>query len=115
LAPQRDVACHFADVETGRLADALDGFGNLAAVGRGICLFFLDVQVLCVFTDDDEVDGPCGAADALYRSDIGVELQAFAERDDGRGVTLCGDGGRGYGAEERAVARGFEGFDGFFG
>lgn len=105
LAAQRDVARHGGDVGRRRLRDALDGFGDARAVGRGVRLFFLDVQVFGIFTDDDEVDGAGGGAGGFHGAHVGVEAQAFAEGDDGRGVALDFGAGRSVGGKVVSFAR----------
>jgi hypothetical protein len=115
LAPQRNVAGHLGDVPRRRLGDALDGLGNLGTVGRRVRLLLLDVQVLCVLTHNDQVDGRLGRRNALDGAHVGVQGEALAEGDDGRRVAFCRDGWRRHGAEEGAVAVGLEGFDGRIG
>ena len=70
------------------------------------------VQVLRVFAHDDHINRLSRRANGFHGPDIRVEVELLAERDDGRGVPLYGGGGRGHGAEERAVAGLLEGFDG---
>lgn len=111
LAAEGNVAGHGGDVVRGSLGDALDGLCDLAAVGGGIRLLLLDVQVLGVLADNDEVDGPLCAGDRLDRAHVGVQLQALAERDNGRRVALCGYRGRRDGTEEGAIAVRLEGRD----
>lgn len=112
LPAQRDVACHRGDAVGGVLGDAFDGFGDFGAVGGGVGAFFLDVEVFCVFADDDEVDGVGGGGGGFHGADVGVEVELFAEGDDGGGVAGYFCRGGGDGAEEGGVAFGFEGGDG---
>jgi len=79
LSAQGDFARHARDAVRGALGDAFDGFGDLAAaVGGGVRLFFLDVEVLGVFAHDDEIDGRSGRGGRLDGADVGVEVEAFA-------------------------------------
>lgn len=117
LAAECNVACHFGDAERGTLGDALDGLGDLA-IGGVVRLLLLDVEVFCVLADDDEVDGVGEfgrGLDRFHGPDVGVEVEAFAEAHDGRGIALCWGRGGADCSEEGTVAGGFEGFDGGFG
>lgn len=103
LAAQRNVAGHGSDAERGLFGDALDGLGDLALGGVAGGLL-LDVEILGVLADNDHVDGLGGGHDGLDGTDVGVEVEALSEGDNGRGVALDGVGGRADGAEERALA-----------
>lgn len=75
LSPQGDFSSHARDAMRGTLGDAFDSFGNLsAAIGCIVGLFFLDVEVLCVLTYDDKIDGGSGRGGGLDRTDIGVKV-----------------------------------------
>lgn len=107
-----DLKRNLADPPRRLLADALDRLGHLP-LRRVECLFLLDVEVLRVLPHNHHVHpGPGDAAHGFDRAHVGVQVHLFAERDDRGGVS--GDFGRGGadGAEERAVAFGFEGRDG---
>ncbi|KAJ8105582.1 hypothetical protein OPT61_g10086 [Boeremia exigua] len=60
--------------------------------------------VLGVLAHNDEVDGRLGAGHRLDGPHVGVQLQALAQRDDGRRVALGGHAGRRDGAEQSTVA-----------
>jgi hypothetical protein len=107
LSSERNLACDGGDAAAGAGADAFDGFGDLAvAAGVRVGFLFFDVEVFGVFADNDEVDGRLGGGGkgggehAFAWSDVGVEGEAFAQCDDGRGV--AGDFG-GWGAGECSV------------
>ncbi len=117
LSSDGDFAGHVCDPAACARAYPLDGFGDGALpVGRGEGALFLDVEVLGVLPHDDEVDFPAAvrfhAADALHGPDVGVEIELFAEGDDGGGVAFDFGGGGGDGAEEGGVAVGAEVVDG---
>lgn len=101
------------DAATRLRAYPLDGFGDQALpVRRGEGALLLDVQVLCVFAHDDEVDFAAAIAHALHGADVGVEVELLAEGDDGGGVAFDFGGGGGDGAEEGGVAVGAQVVDG---
>lgn len=114
LAAQRNVAGHGGNAERGLFGDALDGLGDLAlgGVARGL---LLDVEILGVLADNDHVDGLGGGQDGLDGADVGIEVEALSEGDNGRGVALDGVGGRADGAEERALALVAQDIDGGIG
>lgn len=103
-----------SDALGGGFGDAFDCFGDLCAVGEHAGDFLLHVEVLGVLADDYEVDVFSGD-DAADGADVCVEVEGFAEGDDGGGVAgdFCGGGGDG--AEECTVAFGAEGVDGGLG
>lgn len=76
-------------METRILGDAFYSFSDFSAVGGVVRALFFDVEIFCVFADDDEVDGGGGCGDGFYGSDVGVEGEALAEGDDGGGVAFC--------------------------
>jgi hypothetical protein len=120
LSSDGDFACHVCDPAACARAYSLDGFGYGALpVGRGEGALFFDVQIFCVFSYDDEVDFPAAmrfhTADAFHGPHVGVEIELFAEGDDGRGVAFDFGGGGGDGAEEGGVAVGAEVVDGGWG
>ncbi len=106
LAGEGDFAGLGGDAMGCFFGNAFDCFGDLeaAAVGCEVGFFFFYVEVFGVFTDDDEVDLFLGGGDGFYGADVGVEIELFAECDDGGGVAgdfFCGGGD---GAEEGGVA-----------
>lgn len=113
---QGDLARLGRDAEGSFFRDAFDGFGDLAGtVGSIIGFLLLDVEIFRVFAHDDEVDLFGGGGDGFHGADVGVEVELFAEGDDGGGVAgdlVCGGGD---GAEEGGGAFGAEGLDGFGG
>ena len=86
------------------LGNALYCFGDFAGAiwGREGALFFY-VEVFCVFADDDEVDRAFGGEGGFDGADVGVEIELFAEGDDGGGVACYFFGGGADGSEEGAV------------
>lgn len=82
LPPQCDFSGFLRDAGGGAGGDAFDGFGDLAAVvGRvGVGLLLFDVEVLGVFTYDDQVDGLWGGGfergrgHGSARADVGVQV-----------------------------------------
>ena len=114
LPLQGDGAGHGCYTVGCALGDAFDCFGDLAgAIWSGEGAFFFYVEVFCVFADDDEVDGGFGGEGSFDGADVGVEVEFFAEGDDGGGVAwylLCGGAD---GSEEGAVTFFLEGLDGF--
>lgn len=94
LPAERNVARHGRNVGRRVFRNALDGFGDAGAVGRGVGFLLLDVEVFGVLADDDEVYGAGSGACGFHGADVGVEVEAFAEGDDGGGVAFyfCGGG-----------------------
>lgn len=86
------------------LGDAFYCFGDFAGAiwGRVGALFFY-VKVFCVFADDDEVDWAFGGEGGLDGADVGVEVELFAEGNDGGGVACNFFGGGADSSEEGAV------------
>lgn len=109
-------AGHGGYTVAGALGDAFDRFGDFAGAiwGREGALFFY-VEIFCVFADDDEVDWGFGGEGGLDGADVGVEVELFAEGDDGGGVACYFFGGGADGSEEGAVTFFLECFDGFIG
>lgn len=92
LSTDRDVAGHGCYAGGCALGDALDGFCDFA-VWRGVGLLFFDVEVFGVLADDDEVDWVRegrGGCDGFDGADVGVEVEAFAEGDDGAAIAFGG-------------------------
>lgn len=114
LPLQSDRAGHGCNTVGCALGDAFDCFGDLArAIWSGEGAFFFYVEVFCVFADDDEVDWGFGIEGRFNGADVGVEVEFFAEGDDGGGVAgdfFCGGAD---GSEEGAVTFFLEGLDGF--
>lgn len=113
LTGKRQLQRNLSNALGGGLGDALDGLGDAGAVGESARHLLLDVQVLGVFADDDKVDGlRVGVGGhALDGADVGVQVEALAERDDGGAVAGDLGGGGGDGAEQRTVALLLEGLD----
>lgn len=114
LAAQRNVTRHGSNAKRGLFGDALDGLGDLALGGVAGGLL-LDVEILGVLADNDHVDGLGGGQDGLDGTDVGIQVEALSEGDNGRGVALDGVGGRADGAEERALALVAQDIDGGIG
>lgn len=104
LARLCDLGGDDGDAVGGRLGDTLDCLCDEGAVWGGEGALLLDVEVLGVLAHDDHVDWVLGGHDGLDGADVGVEVEALAEGDDGGGVALDGGGGGLDGAEEGAVA-----------
>jgi len=117
LATESNVTGHGSDTTRGTLGDALDGLGDLAVLGV-VCLLLLDVQVLGVLADNDKVNGVGehgGVLDALDGTNVGVQVEALAESDNGRRVALGRGGGRAHGTEESTIALLLQCVDGLLG
>lgn len=115
LAREGDLSGHDGDAVGGGLGDTLDCLCDEGSVWGSEGALVLDVEVLCVLADDDHVDWVGGRHDGLYGADVGVEVEALAEGDDGGGVALDGCGGGLDGAEEGAIALVLEDLDGLVG
>ncbi|EEQ40192.1 hypothetical protein CLUG_04320 [Clavispora lusitaniae ATCC 42720] len=85
------------------LGDSFDGLGHQSAVFACVALFFLDVQVLGVFTHNHHVHGSADAFDGLDGSDVGVQAQFLAQGHNWRRVTGHLHCGRRNGSEKSAV------------
>lgn len=103
LAADGNLASHGGDAEGGLFGDALDGLGD-AAVGGVVRLLLLDVEVFGVLADNDHVNGLGVGEDRLDGANVGVEVEALAQGDNGRRVALYGVRGGADGAKERALA-----------
>ena len=113
LAAKRDFAGHRRDPVARAFRDAFYGFCDFAgAVGGLEGTLFFDVEILCVFADDDEVDLRFRGGSRLDRPDIGVEIELFAESDDRGGVAGDFSSWGADGSEEGAVTFLLEGIDG---
>ena len=111
LATECDIACHGRDIVRCSLRDAFNCLSDLAANGCIICLFLLNVEILRVFTNNDEIYRRLGARDGLDRAYISVQLQTLAECDDWRGVALGSYSRRRDGTEEGTITVRLEGCD----
>ena len=116
LPLQSDGAGHGCYAVGCALRDSFDCFGDFAgAIWGSEGAFFFYVEVFCVFADDDEVDWRFGGEGSFDGADVGVEVEFFAEGDDGGGVAcylLC----RGADcSEEGAVTFFLKRFDGSVG
>lgn len=47
-----------------------------------------EYEVFGVLPHNDQVDGDGGALDRLDGADVGIQVEAFAQGDNGRGVAL---------------------------
>ncbi|KAH3662610.1 hypothetical protein OGAPHI_005862 [Ogataea philodendri] len=70
-------------------------------------------SVLCVFSNNDHVDGSTDTFDTLDWSDVGVETKLFTQSHDRRRVALDFGGWRRDCTEKCAVARVLQNLDGF--
>lgn len=75
LSPERDLARYGGDTVTGALRDALDGFCDFSGTICGLegSLFF-HVEVLGVFSHDDQVNWRWGGRGGLHGAHVGVEI-----------------------------------------
>lgn len=116
LPLESDGAGHGGYAVACALGDAFYCFGDSSGAiwGREGALF-LYVEVFCVFADDDEVDWSFGGEGSFDGADVGVEVELFAEGDDGGGVACYFFGGGADGSEEGTVTFCLERLDGFVG
>ncbi|KAH6605377.1 hypothetical protein Trco_007084 [Trichoderma cornu-damae] len=91
----------------------LDGDGRVLGVGQRVLGRGAEQAIglgkdvgliLGVLPHDDHINGPGRGHDRLDGANIGIEIEALAQRDNGRRIALDGVRGRADGAKERALA-----------